>query len=125
AVSFESVPALFRAIKSEGWTPQNAMASDIRGDGEYLVFNSLEEAHHVFEKEPWRIRQFSQKDDRLRNEDNPGNDVFYDVVGDYLDIGKTMEGDPEDFGNSIMGNPARVFANIKIGLTSAKWTTAE
>lgn len=122
---FDSVPAVFRTIKEEGWEPQNAMASDIPGDGEYLVFDSLDEAHHVFQKEPWRIREFSQKDDSIRNEDNPGNDIFYAVTGDYLDIGRFMEGDPEDFGNSFMGNPARVFADIKINLAAAKWTTAE
>jgi hypothetical protein len=123
--AFESIPALYRTLEREGWTPQRAMASDIRGDGEYLIFDSLAEAHHVFQKEPWRIRQFSQKDDRMRTEDNPGNDVFYDVTGDYLDIGRFMEGDPDDFGNSIMGNPNRVFANITINLAAAKWTTAE
>jgi hypothetical protein len=124
-VAFESVPALFRAIKQQGWTPQNAMASDIPGDGTYLVFDSLEEAHNVFQNEPWRIRQFSQKDDNLRAEDNPGNDVFFDVTGDYLDIGRHMEGDPDDFGNSIMGNPSRVFADIRVNIAAAKWTTAE
>ena len=124
-VATESIPALFRLIEREGWKPARAMASDISGDGEYLVFDSLEEAHHVFQHEPWKIREFSQKDDKLRNEDNPGNDVFYDVTGDYLDIGRFMEGEPEDFGNSVMGNPHRVFASITINLAAAKWTTAE
>jgi len=124
-VATESIPALFRLIDREGWGPARAMASDIPGDGEYLIFDSLEHAHNVFLNEPWRIRQFSQKDDKLRTDDNPGNDVFYDVTGDYLDIGKTMEGDPEDFGNSIMGNPARIFARITVNLAAAKWTTAE
>lgn len=121
----ESVPAVFRAIEAQGWQPARAMASDIVGDGEYTVFNSLAEAHHVFTKEPWRIRQFSQKDDRLRNEDNPGNDVYFDVTGDYLDIGRYLEGEPDDFGNSFMGNPNRVFADIRINIAAAKWTTAE
>ena len=57
-VAFESVPALFRAIKQQGWTPQNAMASDIPGDGTYLVFDSLEEAHRtsrgVYDSSPRR-----------------------------------------------------------------------
>jgi hypothetical protein len=124
-VAVESIPALFRLIEREQWTPQRAMASDIPGDGEYLVFDSLKEAHHVFQNEPWKIREFSQKDDSMRNEDSPGNDVFFDTQGDYLDIGKFLEGEPEDFGNSFMGNPKRVFADIHINLAAAKWTTAE
>lgn len=124
-VHVESVPALFRLIEREGWEPANAMASDIPGDGEFTVFDSLADAHNVFLNEPWRIRQFSQKDDRLKNEDNPGNDVFYDVTGDYLDVGRYLEGEPEDFGNSFMGNPNRVFADIVVSLAAAKWTTAE
>jgi hypothetical protein len=124
-VNFESIPAVFRAIDKQGWTPQRAKASDIPGDGKFLVFDNLAHAHHVFQNEPWRIRQFSQKDDKLRNEDNPGNDVFFDVTGDYLDIGRHMEGEPEDFGNSIMGNPSRIFADILVNISAAKWTTAE
>lgn len=124
-VHTESIPALFRLIEREGWVPRNAMASDIPGDGEYTVFGSLKEAHDVFLNEPWRIRQFSAKDDKLRNEDNPGNDVFFDQTGDYLDVGRYLEGEVEDFGNSVMGNPARVFADITVNLAAAKWTTAE
>jgi hypothetical protein len=122
---FASVPDLFRTIRERQWEPQHAMASDIPGDGEFLIFQDLADAHHVFQNEPWRIREFSQKDDSLRNEDNPGNDVFYDVTGDYLDIGRFMAGEPEDFGNSVMGNPSRIFCTIKVGLAAAKWTTAE
>ncbi len=123
--AFESIPAVFRAIKNNNWRPARAMASDVRGDGEFLIFDSLDEAHNVFQNEPWRIRQFSQKDDRIRNEDNPGNDVFFDVTGDYLDIGRYLEGEPDDFGNSFMGNPHRVFADILVNISASKWTTAE
>lgn len=123
---FESIPAMFRVIKERGWTPEGSMASDIGGaDGQYLVFDSLHEAHDVFLNQPWRIRQFSQKDDKLRLEDNPGNDVFYSETGDFVDVGRFLEGEPENFGNSYMGNPARVFAEINVNIAAAKWTTAE
>lgn len=121
----DSVPSVFRAIESQGWTPKHAMASNLPGDGEFLIFDDLAHAHHVFLNEPWRIRQFSQKDDKIRAEDNPGNDVFFDVTGDYLDVGRYLEGEPENFGNSIMGNPNRVFADIMVNISAAKWTTAE
>lgn len=123
--AFKSVPSIFKVIDEEGWEPARAQASDLIGDGEYLIFDSLRDAHNVFINEPWRIRQFSQKDDKLRSEDNPGNEVFYDVTGDYVDVGRFMEGDPENFGNSIMGNPNRVFATITVNIAAAKWTTAE
>jgi hypothetical protein len=124
--NFESVPDLFRTIEAKHWTPQHSKSSDVRNaDGEYVMFKSLAEAHHVFLNEPWRVRQFSQKDDRLRLEDNPGNDVFFATTGDYLDVGRYLEGEPEAFGNSIMGNPARVFAEINVNIAAAKWTTAE
>ena len=125
--NFESIPDLFRTIEQRGWTPKGSKASDTPSTpgSEYLVFKNLAEAHNVFLNEPWRVRQFSQKDDRLRLEDNPGNDVFFSEQGDYLDVGRFLEGDPENFGNSIMGNPARVFAEINVNLAAAKWTTAD
>jgi hypothetical protein len=124
--NFASIPDLFRTIEAEKWKPRHSMSSDARNaDGEYVVFKSLQEAHDVFLNGPWRVRQFSQKDDRLRLEDNPGNDVFFATTGDYLDIGRYLEGEPEAFGNSIMGNPARVFAEINVNLAAAKWTTTK
>lgn len=123
--NFASIPEIFKLIDARGWKPQGSRSSDAPASAEYTVFNSLEEAHHVFLNEPWRVRSFSQKDDKLRLEDNPGNDVYFDNTGDYLDIGRYLEGEPEDFGNSIMGNPARVFAEINVNLAAAKWTSAE
>ena len=122
---FDSVPQLFKEIEQNKWKPQHSKASNLAGDGKFVVFKNLEEAHHIFQDEPWRIRDFDPNDDKIKHEDGVGNDVMFDVTGDYLDIGKFMSGEPEDFGNAIMDNPNNLFAEIRVGLAAAKWTTAE
>ncbi len=120
---FDSIPEVFRAITKLGWKPAREEASNRRGkDDVFYVFDSLQEAHDVFFNHPEKIRAFSQNDDRLETPDTPGKDVTFDVTGDFIDIDKFMEGDPENMGNAVMGNPKTVFCTINI-LNSAVYYT--
>lgn len=115
SAEFESVPEVFRAIDKLGWVPRNEKASDRHGrDGDFNTFSSLDEAKDVFRNRPESIRQFSVNDDKLTSRDNPGKDVTFDVTGDYLDVDRYLEGIPEVFGNSVMGNPRTIFCTINI-----------
>ena len=123
SVEFNSVPEVFRIIDKLGWVPQNSKSSDERGHGDgFNTFGSLNEAKDVFLNHPEKIRQFSVNDDKLQRIESPGKDVWYDVTGDYLDIDKFLEGEPESFGNSVMGNPKSIFCTINV-LDSMVWNT--
>jgi hypothetical protein len=77
----------------------------------------------VFENNPESIRMFSVNDDRLERPESPGKDVLFDVTGDYLDIDRYLTGEPEMFGNAVMGNPKNIFCTINV-LTSFVWYTS-
>lgn len=113
-VEFSSIPDVFKTIKRLGWTPQNAGESDAKGRGSFNTFKDLAEAVDTFENHPEKIRQFSANDDKLASMESPGKDVFFDVTGDYLDIDRYLEGAPEVFGNSVMGNPRTIFCTINV-----------
>lgn len=110
----DSVRDVFRIIDKMGWTPKNDKASDSSGYGGFNVFGSLAEARDIFENHPERIREFSEKDDRLEVIESPGKDVEFDITGDYVDIDKYLEGIPEVFGSAVMGNPNGLFCTINI-----------
>lgn len=126
SVEFDSVFDAFRVIRKMNWTPQNAKESNSRGGGDgssFHTFKSLDEAKDVFENHPETIRQFSINDDRLERPESPGKDVLYDITGDFLDIDRYLTGEPEMFGNAVMGNPKNIFCTINI-LTSFVWWTS-
>jgi len=125
-VEFDSVPEVFKTIQRLDWKPQKDRASDSRGrQGDFNVFSSLDEAVDTFLNHPEKIRQFSQNDDRLQTYESPGKDVTYDVTGDYLDIDKYLEGVPEVFGNSVMGNPRTIFCTLNVLDCFVSYTSPE
>mgnify|MGYP001463966226 CR=1 FL=1 len=85
---------------------------------DFFTFNSFDEAMHTFIREPHTIRKFKAKEDDILIPDNLGQDVQFDVTGDYIDMGRFMEGDPEHFGNMHMGNPNNVFATIMLNISA-------
>jgi hypothetical protein len=126
SAEFDGVYDAMRVVRQLGWTPQQEQASDSRrggGDDDFYTFGSLTEALNVFEHNPESIRQFSVNDDRIERIESPGKDVMFDVTGDYLDIDKFLMGEPEHFGNAVMGNPNNVFCTINV-LTSFVWYTS-
>lgn len=126
SAEFDSPNDVFRVIRKLDWKPQNSKSSDDGRSGDskgFHTFGSLAEAIDVFENKPDTIRQFSINDDRLERPDSPGKDVMYDITGDYLDIDRYLTGEPEMFGNAVMGNPKNIFCTINV-LTSFVWWTS-
>lgn len=103
---FASPTALLNAIIELKWEPQREKSSDARKDGDFQTFNSLSEAIDVFTNNPKSIRSFSPETLVLKDEENIGREITYDVTGDYLDIGRFLDGEPECFGVNFNGNPA-------------------
>lgn len=100
-------------------TPRHAGTSDKPNKGsKFHSFESFNYAMDVFINDPHLIRKFNQKEDDIIVEDNLGNEVYFDVTGDYINIGRFMDGDPEHFGNMYMGNPESVFATIMLNISA-------
>lgn len=112
-----NVRTFFDSIEELGWQPARGKSSDRgRKDAEtpsdFHTFKSLAEATDVFRNNPKSIRAFKSEDVELKSEENVGRDVWFDVTGDYLDIGKYLEDQPECFGVAYNGNPAGLHVTI-------------
>lgn len=126
-VDFTSVPDVFRVIEKMGWVPREAKESDSRsrGNGDFHTFKDLAEAIQVMRYEPEKLVKFNPNDEKLVREDTIGKEVQFDVTGDFLDIDKFLEGEPEAFGNAVMGNAKGVFCTINVMTSYVYYTSAE
>lgn len=122
---FNSLKAVWSAISSLGWKPQKSASSDQRDRSDFHTFDSLQEALDTYTNKPQTIREFSEETIALTSEENIGKDVNFDVTGDFIDIGRFMEGVPECFGVSYNGNPSSIRVNLLINAVAVSHVTSE
>ncbi len=72
--------------------------------GSFNAFNSFEEAVETFRYKPETVVDFNPAELRIKDDSESGSRVDYDVVGDYIDMGRFMEGVPESWGSMHNGN---------------------
>lgn len=118
---FDSVRTFFEAYPELNWKPAREESSDKRNtkkrDG-FNAFGSLAEAVEVFGERPSTIRQFTPEDIQLKSDESIGRDVTFDVTGDYLDIGRYLEGQPECFGVAYNGNPTGLYVTLYVDVVA-------
>lgn len=119
---FDSVSDVFRTINERGWRPNRERSSDNRGSGSFNAFDSLKDATDVYVNRPETIRKFRNSDLKLESIESPGKEIYYDVTGDGLDIGRYMDGEPEVMYNATLGNPRSIFATINISIAKVHYT---
>ncbi len=122
---FGSLKALWTAISECEWKPQRGKSSDDSDRGEFQTFDSLDEALNTFKNNPRSVRKFTEENLALTADEAVGKDVTFDVTGDYLDIGKFMEGSPECFGVAHNGNPNNLTVNLLMNVSASAYVSRE
>lgn len=84
------------------------------GKNSFNLFETYVEAMDTFKNNPSKVAGFIEKDDKILGGDSAGMGVEYDVTGDFIDMGRYVEGIPETFGNMYNGNPRSKRVNILI-----------
>lgn len=116
-VAANSVHAMIDLVRRRYPRPGKVEASSATDRFGFNTFRSYEEALDVFTTRPGTLVKYDMNDDELKNYESIGNDVLYDVTGDYIDVGRVLEGTPESCGNFVLGNPRNLFVNIIINLS--------
>lgn len=118
---FKGLNALFEYQEKFQAEAKRGKSSDTkRGskkDGFYH-FNSFKEAVDVYLNDPQSVVDFIEADMAIEGGDSAGRELIYDVTGDFLDIGRFIEGEPENFGSLTNGNPRNKRVNI---IMDASW----
>lgn len=115
----DGVDNFFDFLQSEMPSPEQEGASSGEGWGDFNAFKSYEEAIDTFQNKPETIVEFDPGELRITDDQEVGNQVDYDVVGDYIDMGRFMEGVPESWGSMHNGNARNRRANLWVDVSAA------
>jgi len=113
---FDGVNTALNYVKEYLPTPGANDSSDNRGEGRFNAFNSFNEAMDTFLNNPTSLVKYERGEMNPTDFHEQGNDIEYDVTGDYIDVGRVLEGVPEHFGQLHNGNPrnrrVRLIVNV-------------
>ena len=96
--------------------PVHGSSSNNRDRGGFNAFATYDEAMETFRTTPEKVVQFDPSELRIKDNSEAGSQVDYDVTGDYIDMGRYMEGIPEVMGTMHSGNARNRRVNIIINL---------
>lgn len=121
---FDGVDNALEYITKRMPKPKRDKSSSKQGSGgDFNAFNSYEEAMDTFRNHPEKVVEFDPAELRIKDESESGQQVNYDVVGDYIDMGRYMEGIPESWGAMRMGNARNRRVNILVNINHV-WSTS-
>lgn len=100
----EGVQTFLKLVQKE--YPKSAGShSSSKVNSSFNTFGSYEDAMRIFTKDPSSIVKFDEGEMKPKDFNEQGRDLEYDVTGDFIDMGRHVEGVPESFGSLHNGNP--------------------
>lgn len=120
---FDSVNDFVRYLGKNMAEGRNGSESDKRKekgwDGQdFNHFKNYAEAVDVFLNDPGSLNTFKVKDGEVLSPTETGREVAYDFVGDFIDVGRFLEGEPEHFGRMEVENPRGMRVNIMMDMVA-------
>ena len=98
-------------------TAKNEKCSENDGGDSFNAFDSYDEALNIFTHKPESVVKFNPAELRIKDESESGSTVDYDVTGDYIDMGRYMEGVPESWGSMHNGNARNRRVNLMVDVS--------
>lgn len=114
---FDGLDTMLSFVEREMPTALEGKSSDKRDRDDFNAFNNYAEALETFRDHPEKVVEFDPSELRIKDDSEAGNTVDYDVVGDYIDMGRYLEGIPESWGSMHNGNARNRRVNIIINIT--------
>lgn len=113
---FEGVDNMFDFMEKNMPNPQRDGHSSNTDRDTFNAFSTYEEAMDTFRNKPETVVKFDAAELRIKDDSEVGSRVEYEVTGDYIDMGRYMEGVPETMGQMHAGNARNRRVNIMIDL---------
>lgn len=113
---FEGTDQLLDYVSEKMPTAKRGESSISQGRSGFHAFDSYEEAMTTFRSTPEKVVKFDPSELRIKDEQESGTQVEYDVTGDFIDMGRYMEGIPETMGTMHSGNARNRRVNIMVNL---------
>lgn len=113
---FDGVDTLLSTVASKMPTAKRAKSSEKENYGGFNAFNSYAEAMETFRNKPESVVKFEAAELRIKDTSESGTQVDFDVTGDFIDMGRYMEGIPEVMGQMHNGNARNRRVNLMVNL---------
>lgn len=125
--TFDGIDNALEYVTTEMPTPKNGKASSKHRSDEpsFYQFETYDKAVDVFRNNPESLVEFDETELRIKDANESGTVAEYDVVGDYIDMGRYMEGVPESFGTLYNGTARNRRITIMVGINQVWDTSAE
>lgn len=113
---FDGLDAALDFVTEKMPEPKYGDSSLATGRDGFNAFANYDEALSTFRNSPEKVVKFDPSELRIKDDIEAGSSVEYDVVGDFIDMGRYMEGIPEAVGTMHNGNARNRRVNITINL---------
>lgn len=113
---FDGVDTALDMVTKEMTEPLRGKSSSDNGRGRFQSFETYEKAMDTFRNKPEDVVDYDPTEIRVTDLTEIGNQVEYDVTGDYIDMGRYMEGIPESMGSMHGGRVRSRRVNIILNL---------
>ena len=120
----DGVGELMDMVSEKMPTPKQSGQSDHNSGRDFWTFKSFKEAVGIFRNKPESVVKYDPAELRIRDNNESGTQVEYDVTGDFIDMGRYMEGVPESVGTMRAGNARNRRVNFIINLNQWASVTA-
>lgn len=120
---FDGVRTALNYINDNLDKPKHNGSSEHSGGHAGNTFRSYAEAMDIFLNRPSEVVKYDPTEMRPFEWAEQGNDLEYDVTGDFIDVGRVLEGVPEHFGSLHNGNPRSRRVRLVVGLAQTHYMT--
>jgi hypothetical protein len=114
---FSSVKVFLDFLQKKFTVAKQYKSSENTGRDSFQKFSTYEEAMDMFINKADKLVDFKEIYEPITVFEEVGNQVEYNITGDFIDIGRYMEGIPEVFGSLHDGQQRRYRANIILNLS--------
>lgn len=113
---FDGVNTALEYVKEKMPKAKQYGSSSKENDEGYNTFATYKDAMETFLYEPQKVVKFDETELQIKDIEESGNLVEFDVTGDFIDMGRYLEGVPEAFGTMHNGNARNRRATVYINL---------
>lgn len=119
--SFDGIRTALDFINENMHEPRNSGESQKGGHHGGNEFSTYKKAMDVFIKDPQMVVRYDPTELQPFEWEEQGNQLEYDVTGDFVDIGRVLEGVPENMGSLHNGNPRSRRVRLVVGTMQAHY----
>lgn len=113
---FDGLDTMLNYVDKKMPTAKRDMSSDNEGRS-FHYFDTYKKAMDTYRNTPEKVVKFDPGELVIKDKNEAGSQIEHDVTGDFIDMGRHMEGLPDAFGSMHNGNARNRRVNITLNIS--------